>query len=107
MVEAILLVIKSKETNIPFNIGSGKGISIKELVKIIIKNFKNKKITIKWDKKTHGDKKRVLNISRAKKKIKFFSKTSIQEGIKKTIIWYTQNTNLGLKLGRMYDKKVK
>ena len=108
VVEAILLVIKSKETNIPFNIGSGKGISIKELVKIIIKNFKNKKITIKWDKKKPtGDKKRVLNISRAKKRIKFFPKTNIQEGIKKTIIWYTQNTNLGLKLGRTYDKKVK
>ena len=44
--------------SLPMNIGSGTGISIKELVEVIVKNLpSDKKVKIKWiSLKTLGDK---------------------------------------------------
>ena len=108
VVDAILLITRSKEINFPFNIGSGQGTSIKKIVKIIVKNLQDKKINIKWDNlKPTGDKKRVLDISRARKKLNFSPKIKIEEGIKKTINWYKENSEIGFRLGRAYDKKIR
>ena len=108
VVDGILTLLKSKKINIPFNIGSGNGTSIKNLVKIIIKNLKNKNLKIKWDTtKPTGDKKRILSIKRAKKYLKFKPKIILDNGIKKTINWYLNNRDVGFNLGRSYDKKYK
>lgn len=108
VVDGILLALKSNKKNIPFNIGSGKGTSIKNLVNIINKNISNKNLKVKWDiSKPRGDLKRVLDISRAKKLLNFFPKTNLETGIKKTINWYLANKMSGYKLGRTYDKKYK
>ena len=54
--------------SLPMNIGSGTGISIKELVEVIVKNLpSDKKVKIKWDtSKPSGDKIRVMSMERAK-----------------------------------------
>jgi len=77
-----------KKINYPINIGSGKGISIKSLAKIISQSMPNGPLKILWDKsKPSGDKIRLMNVNKAKS-IGFKTKTDIVTGIKKTINWY-------------------
>lgn len=73
----------------PLNIGSGTGISIKDLVEVIVKNLPSeKKIEIKWDtSKPSGDKVRIMSMKRATEK-KFKTETTLEDGIKATINWY-------------------
>ena len=79
----------TNKISLPMNIGSGTGISIKELVEVIVKNLpKDNKVKIKWDtSKPSGDKIRVMSMERAKNS-GFECKTNLEEGIKKTIHWY-------------------
>ena len=73
----------------PLNIGSGTGISIKNLVEVIVKNLpEEKKIEIKWDtSKPSGDKVRIMSMERATK-YNFKAATTLEDGIKATINWY-------------------
>lgn len=88
----MLLAVK-KKINSPMNLGSGKGISIKELVHSIIKNIPSKNLKIKWDtSKPTGDKIRIMDMKTANK-YDFKCNTSINDGIKKTIDWYVNNQN--------------
>lgn len=91
----ILLVAKSGETQ-PVNIGSGHGYSIKELVDTIVENLPKKPKVI-WDaSKPQGDKKRVLDISRARA-LGFSPVISLKEGVKETMKWYCENRDLASK----------
>jgi len=87
-------MIKVVEKNItkPINLGSGKGVKIKNLVKTIInsKHLK-KKLSLKFDKsKPSGDYKRVLDTKYAKSK-GIRCKISLKDGIDQTISWYLKN----------------
>jgi len=87
----IVLAAEKYNKSEPVNLGSGKEISIKELVKIICRlmNFNGK---IKWDKsKPDGQPRRMLDTSRAKKEFDFRAITPFEEGLKKTIKWYEKN----------------
>jgi len=80
-----------KKITYPINIGSGKGVSIKEIAETVAKMVPNGPLKILWDKtKPSGDKIRLMNVSKAKR-IGFKTKTSIEEGIKKTINWYIKS----------------
>jgi GDP-L-fucose synthase len=75
----------------PINVGTGKSISIKKLVKILtlITKFKGK---INWDKtKPQGQKNRVFNISLFKKLYKFKKFTKFKNGMTDTIKWFSDN----------------
>jgi GDP-L-fucose synthase len=75
----------------PVNIGAGFEISIKDLVKLIVKltGYKGKVV---WDKsKPDGQPRRRLDISRAQKEFGFAAKIKLESGLKKTIHWYLQN----------------
>ena len=88
MARMIIDVVR-KEITVPINLGSGKGVSIKELVNIIAnsKHLKNK-IRVEFEKdKPMGDKVRVLNTELAKQH-NIFPKISLKEGIDETIEWY-------------------
>ena len=76
----------------PINIGSGKGVSIKQLVKTIVRSkyVKNKPKIIYDITKKSGDKKRVL-ITKFAEKNEINNKTSLKEGIDKSILWYLEN----------------
>ncbi len=72
----------------PVNLGSGKEISIKDLVTLIAK-LMNYKGEVRWDKtKPDGQPRRQLDTSRAKKEFGFEAKVGFEEGLKKTIQWY-------------------
>ncbi len=78
----------------PINLGSGTGYTIKELVEIIISNLDNKP-QIVWDtSKPSGDKKRLMDISRAKSLIEWEPQISLKEGVREVMDWYKQNKDI-------------
>ena len=88
-----MLLVMEKEENRPVNIGSGIGCSIKEIVDVIISNMKNKPKVV-WDtSKPSGDKKRLMDITRAKS-IGFKPDVPIEEGIKEVMEWYQENKDI-------------
>ncbi|MEK7574333.1 MAG: NAD-dependent epimerase/dehydratase family protein [Patescibacteria group bacterium] len=89
----MMLTMESGTTE-PINLGSGEGVSIKKIVEIITGNMKIKPEVV-WDiSKPSGDKKRLLDTSRAKTLLGFEPKISIEEGIKEVMNWYLENKNI-------------
>lgn len=89
--EGILLATEKYDKAEPVNLGSGREISIKDLVELICRlmDFKGE---IRWDTtKPDGQPRRRLDVSRAEKEFGFRAKTDFEEGLKKTIEWYLNN----------------
>lgn len=89
--EGILLASEKYDKLDPVNLGSGKEITIKELVDLIaeLNGYKGK---IVWDtSKPDGQPRRCLETSRAKEEFGFEAKTDFTEGLKRTIDWYFAN----------------
>jgi len=86
-----MMLAIEKNINVPLNLGSGKGVAIREIVKEIKRNLPdNRKIV--WDKnKPSGDTLRLMDIQRAQELINFESEIDIKEGIKETMDWYLKN----------------
>lgn len=86
--EGIMLATERYSGSDPVNLGSGSEISIKDLVRLIARmtGFEGK---IMWDtSKPDGQPRRCLDTSRAEKLFGFCAKTSLEEGLRKTIEWY-------------------
>jgi len=86
--EGILLATEKYDNPDPINLGAGFEISVKDLLDLIVRltGFKGE---IFWDSSIpDGQPRRMLDISKAKKEFGFRSKTSLEEGLKKTIDWY-------------------
>jgi GDP-L-fucose synthase len=72
----------------PVNIGSDDEVSIGDLAKMLVK-LSGKKTKIKFDiTKPDGQPRRKCDTTKAKKKFGYEAKTSLEEGLKKTIAWY-------------------
>jgi len=89
LVEGMLLAMEKIENFDPVNIASGQPCTIKEILKIILiaDNYQDAKIIFDASKPTMIPK-RLIDTSKAKKILGFEAKTSLAEGIKKTIDWY-------------------
>ena len=86
-----MIMCVEKNITEPVNLGSGNGVTIKDIVKSILSNLNEFDISVKWDNSMpSGDKVRLMNIEKAKQ-YGFKPKINIQEGIKKTINWYLNN----------------
>lgn len=91
VVEGMLLALEKAPSCMPINLGSGKGVKIKNIAQIIADNVQNKPKLI-WDKsKPLGDPVRVLSMKRAGDLLNFQAKTSLDEGIRKTVEWYLKS----------------
>jgi GDP-L-fucose synthase len=89
--EGIVSAAEKYNGSDPVNLGSGKEISIKDLVTLIAKlmKFKGK---IVWDRsKPDGQPRRLLSVARARKSFGFKAATTFNEGLKRTIEWYLSN----------------
>lgn len=96
-----MIMAVEKGVNVPVNLGSGKGVTIKKLAETMARLVPGGHIKIIWDKtKPKGDKKRLMDTKRAKKLLGFKPLTSLEQGIKETIDWYLDNKNL---LNRRYN----
>ena len=71
------------------NIASGKSITIQDVLKILIKleNLEKNEILYDLSKPTMIPK-RLIDVSKVQKKLKYKPTTSIEEGLKKTLSWY-------------------
>jgi GDP-L-fucose synthase len=75
----------------PVNLGSGREISIKDLVELIARltGFSGK---IVWDAtKPNGQPRRGLDTLRAEEYFGFKAQTNFEEGLRQTIAWYREN----------------
>ncbi len=78
--------------SVPVNLGSGTGVTIKQIAETVASLAPNGPIKIKWDKtKPMGDKKRLMDTTRAKKLLGFTPFVTLEQGIKETIEWYLAN----------------
>lgn len=85
-----MMLMVEKGVNEPVNLGSGKGVSIREVVEII-SHLMPEIPEIKWDTtKPSGDAKRLMDMERAKSH-GFEPQISMEEGIRETIEWYREN----------------
>lgn len=77
----------------PLNLGSGVGTSVREVVEIIVSNLDSKP-EVAWDlTRPSGDKRRILDMSRAKA-FGFEPAISIDQGIADTMNWYRENRRI-------------
>jgi GDP-L-fucose synthase len=86
--EGILLAAEHYNDSQPVNLGSGKEVSIKELVAMITRltGFAGR---IVWDTtKPNGQPRRSLETSRAKRVFGFEAQVGLAEGLRQTIDWY-------------------
>ena len=91
--EAILMAAEHYNGSEPVNLGAHQEISIKDLAKLIVRltGYQGKII---WDtSKPDGQPRRKLDTSRAKKCFGFQARMSFEQGLKKTILWYCNNSN--------------
>lgn len=87
--EGILLAAEKYDGPEPVNIGTGFEISIGDLANLIAKltGYRGK---IKFDPaKPSGQPRRLLDTTRAKEKFEFTARTGLEEGLAKTIEWYS------------------
>ncbi len=88
--EAIVLATESYNKSDPVNIGAGREISIKNLVELIaeLTAFQGRII---WDEdKPDGQPRRMLDTTRALQEFGFTAKTTLRDGLEKTIDWYRE-----------------
>ena len=87
----MILSIEAPKVKGPVNLGSGVGVSIREVAETICKHAPGSP-EIKWDTtKPLGNKIRRMDMTRAKEWLGFVPQYSFEEGIKKTLQWYLKN----------------
>ena len=89
--EAIVRATECYDGAEPINIGSGREISIRELVDKIatITGFDGR---IEWDTtKPNGQPRRCLEVSRAQQEFGFTARTDLDAGLRATVGWYREN----------------
>ncbi len=85
------------------NLGSGKGVSIKEIVETL-RSFLN--FNYEFDNsKPSGFPKRVMDISLARAKINYNPTTSLYDGLKETWEWFVENSDEYLKRKNYFEKE--
>ena len=91
LIEGMLLAMKKIDNFMPINLGSGKPTSIKEIIETIIKvdGYNNAQIVFDASKPTTIPK-ILIDVTRAKEILGFKARTSLEEGLRKTIEWYRQ-----------------
>lgn len=88
--EGIIAATEKYDQPAPVNLGSGREVTIKELVNLIAKLIKFKGQTV-WDtSKPDGQPKRQLDTTKAKVEFGFEAATGLEEGLSKTINWYVK-----------------
>jgi len=86
--EAIVLAAKHYNYPEPVNLGAGHEITIRQLAELLreLTGFEGE---LEWDAtQPDGQPRRSLDVSRAKREFGFLAKTSLSDGLRRTIEWY-------------------
>jgi GDP-L-fucose synthase len=92
--EAIVLAAERYDDPEPVNLGSGRELSIKELVELIaeLTGFQGR---LMWDAtKPDGQPRRCLDTTLAERAFGFRARTDFRQGLQRTIAWYRQRLAL-------------
>lgn len=74
----------------PINLGSGTGVSIRQLVDVIVGQVSLR--SVEWGaSQSTGDTIRVLDTARARELLGFEPQISLEDGVSRAIAWYIQN----------------
>jgi len=92
-VEAIARAIETEPGLQPINIGTGKEITIKELVTEISDQMGYTGFIKYDDSKPDGQPRRCLDTTKAKQLLDFEAKTDLKTGLKQTIDWFMNDNN--------------
>ena len=85
-----MLHLVENEITEPVNLGSGTGVSIKQIAESI-RDIYDPSIEIIWDTtKPRGDARRLMDVTRAKSH-GFVCKTSLKDGLTETMTWFSKN----------------
>lgn len=93
-VEAILLAAEQCDVSEAINLGTGEGVSVRELFARIaaIVGYNGE---VKWDvSKPNGPFNRIMDTTRAEKLLGFTARTSLDEGLRKTIKWHLEHQSI-------------
>jgi GDP-L-fucose synthase len=91
--EAFLLAAERYDAAAPVNVGTGAEISIRELAETIaeLTGFDGR---ITWDTSMpNGQPRRALDASRAKEAFGFAARTTLRDGLERTIAWYREQVH--------------
>lgn len=95
MVEGMLLAMEKYCCADPLNLGSEEEITMSELAEMIIRLSGYKNAKIKFDSsKPGGQPRRCASIEKAKEKIGFVPKVKLEQGLKRTIQWFSENRRM-------------
>lgn len=89
--EGIVLAAEGYEKADPVNLGTGKEVTIRDLVNLIARltKFGGR---VRWDtSKPDGQPRRMLDTSRAWKEFGFRAQIDLEEGLRRTIDWYQRS----------------
>lgn len=93
-IDGILLAFEKGCGMGAFNLGSGNGYTIREIVESVCQATGHT-AEIQWNsEKPSGDKRKIANIERARNLLGFAPKIPITEGIEKTVDWYLENRDI-------------
>jgi GDP-L-fucose synthase len=91
--EGILRAARDYDESAPVNLGTGREVTIRELVQAIARltDFSGE---IRWQpSKPDGQPRRCLDVSRAVEKFGFRARVSLEEGLRRTVDWYEAGIN--------------
>ena len=86
--DGLLLAFERRDTSEPVNLGSGREVTIKALTHLVADaaGFAGE---IVWDpSKPDGQPRRCLDVTRAERELDFKAKTTLEDGLKRTVEWF-------------------
>ncbi len=89
--DGIIATMERYDSPEPMNLGSGREIKIRDLTELVarLSGFEGR---IAWDAdKPDGQPRRCLDVERARGSIGFVARTSLEEGLSRTIEWFEQH----------------
>ena len=91
--KGLILAAEKYDKTEPLNLGSGEETNIENLVKMIMK-LMDVNLDIHWNvNMPNGQPRRCVSFEKALQEIGFEPKTSLEEGLKKTIEWFNSSQN--------------
>jgi GDP-L-fucose synthase len=89
-VAAGMLKVMESGTHEPVNLGSGTGVTVREVVDVLVRHL-DPKPKVEWDiTKPSGDKKRLMDTTRARS-LGITPRISLEEGVRSTVAWFRKN----------------